>query len=86
MPKCLAILLLSALVATGASGQAVQDADTCVEVAHALAHAAEAKSLDADQIDRIEDLVNKMEEMCDADKVAEAMAVAKDIEAEINAQ
>lgn len=63
-----------------------QDANQCVQTAYDLAQAVDGKELGADRLDKIEDLLNKMEDLCDSNKVAEAMDVAKDIEAEMNAE
>ena len=78
--------IMSAVVTGGALAQAQKDPNQCVQAAYELAQAAEAKQLSNDKLDKIEDLLGKMEDLCDSDKVAEAMAIAKDIETEINAQ
>jgi len=80
-------LIMSTLLAGGAIAQEQQkDANHCVQAAYDLAQAAEQKELSNERLDKVEDLLTKMEDLCDADRVAEAMAVAKDIEAEINAE
>ena len=86
LKRLVAAVIMSAFVTGGAFAQAAKDPNQCVQAAYDLAQAAEAKQLGNDKLDKIEDLLNKMEDLCDSDKVAEAMAVAKDIEAELNAQ
>jgi hypothetical protein len=90
LKRIVATVIMSACVTSAAiaqgSGQAATENAQCTQAAHDLIQAAESKQLDDNKLDRIEDLLTKMEDLCDNDKVAEAMAVAKDIEAEINAQ
>ena len=78
-----AILMMSVLVAAPALAQ---DANQCVQAVDDLAQAVEGKQIGIDRLDRIEDLLNKMEDLCDSNKVAEAMDIARDIEAEMNAE
>lgn len=80
-------VIMSAFVVGAAYAQGQTQADNQCEAAAAeLAQAAESKQLSNDKLDKIEDMLGKMEDLCDGGRVAEAMAVAKDIEAEINAQ
>ena len=79
----MAALILGGLMVAPASAQ---DANQCVQAAYDLAQTVEGKQLGNDRLDKIEDLLNKMEDLCDSDKVAEAMDIAKDIEAEMNAE
>ncbi len=82
-----AVLALSAFLAAPALAQApVQDANQCVQAAYDLAQSIEGKQLGNERLDKTEDLLEKMEDLCDADKVAEAMDLAKDIESEMNDQ
>ena len=78
-----AALMMSAFVAIPVLAQ---DANQCVQAAYDLAQTVDGKELGAERLDKIEDLLNKMEDLCDSNKVAEAMDVAKDIEAEMNAE
>ena len=87
LKRIVAMLVMSACVTGAATAQqAGGESNQCVQAAADLAQAAEAKQLDNDKLDKIEDLLTKMEDLCDSNKVAEAMDVAKDIEAEINAR
>ena len=65
---------------------APQTADECMQLATELAVTAEEKKLDEAKLDRIEDLLTKMETHCDAKQFQEAMAVAKDIKSTIETQ
>ncbi len=64
---------------------APQNPDECIQAATGLAEAAEAKKLSEDKLDKIEDLLTKMETHCDAKQFVEAMAVANDIKSLIDA-
>jgi hypothetical protein len=55
--------------------------DDCLTRAFDIAEKAEAKKLRNDELDKIEDLLTKMEEHCDARHFHEAMLVHKDISA-----
>ena len=61
-------------------------ADKCLMSALTLARSAEEKQISSDKLDRIEQMLAKMEDHCDAQQFNEAQATAKDIEAAINAQ
>ena len=84
MLKRLAAAVLMSTFGTVAAH--AQEASACIQAAYDLAQVAESREFGTDRLDKIEDLLNKMEDLCDSDKVAEAMTVARDIEAEINAQ
>ncbi len=85
--RLVAIGMMSVLTAGGAvAQQTAADATKCMQAAYDLASTAEQKQLPNEKLDKVEDLLTKMEDLCDADRVPEAMALAKDIEAEINAQ
>lgn len=56
-----------------------QNPDECIQAASSLAEAAEAKKMTEDKLDKIEEMLTKMETHCDAKQFVEAMAVAKDI-------
>lgn len=62
---------------------APKNPDECIEAASSLAESAEAKKLAENKLDRIEELLVKMETHCDAKQFPEAMAVANDIKAMI---
>jgi len=77
---------LAALLATGAMAADPETPDQCIKAAFDLAQSAEDKKLPNEKLDKIEEMLTKMEDHCDAKQFTEAMAVAKDIEAEINKQ
>ena len=58
---------------------APQNPDECLAAASDLAQSAEEQKLAEDKLDKIEDLLSRMETHCDARQFVEAMAVAKDI-------
>lgn len=60
---------------------AANSPDDCLKSASDLALDAEDKKLAEDKLDKIEDLLIKMETHCDAKQYNEALAVAKDIKA-----
>lgn len=62
-----------------ATGAAPENPDQCLKAASDLAQSAEEHKLGEAQLDRIEDLLTKMETHCDARQYVEAMAVANDI-------
>jgi ribosome assembly protein YihI (activator of Der GTPase) len=64
----------------------VETADTCLSAAMTLARIAEDKQFADDRLDKIEQMLSKMEDHCDAQQFSEAQATAKDIEKAINAQ
>ena len=62
-----------------AAGAAPENPDQCLKAASDLAQSAEERKLAEAQLDKIEDLLTKMETHCDAKQFVEAMAVANDI-------
>ena len=87
MIKQLAIAgIVGALVGTVALADTPSTPDQCMKAAFDLAQTAEDKKLPNDKLDKIEELLTKMEDHCDAKQFTEAMAVAKDIESAINQQ
>lgn len=81
-------LILAAALAAGLSGAATaQGAATnpedCLNQAFELAQQAEKKNLDDAKLDKLEDMLTRMETHCDAKQFAEAAAVAKEIAAVI---
>lgn len=63
----------------------VANTDECLKAAAGLVQAIEAKKLGEDKLDKIEELLTKMEGHCDASQFTEAMAVASDIKVIIDA-
>ncbi|MFM9940636.1 MAG: hypothetical protein ACKVP7_14225 [Hyphomicrobiaceae bacterium] len=67
--------------ATAATTQlvAATNPDDCLKTASDLALDAEERKLAEDKLDKVEDLLVKMETHCDSKQFPEALAVAKDI-------
>lgn len=63
-----------------------QSADECLSAAVQLVEAAEDKKLADEKLDKIDDLLTKMETHCDAKEYDQAMGVAKDIKSIIETQ
>lgn len=55
------------------------NADDCIKAAFDLAQAAEDKKLADDKLEKIDELLTRMETHCDARQFTEAMAVGRDI-------
>lgn len=87
MLKTLTLSLVFAAFAgaTLAQEQPPANAEDCLKQAFQLAQAAEAKGLSDAKLDKIEELLTKMESHCDARQFPEATVVAKDIRSEIDA-
>ena len=60
--------------------------DDCIKAAFELAQKAEDKKMSNDELDKLEQLLSKMETHCDAKQFTEAMAVSKDIKSVIDAK
>ena len=77
-------LPLAMLLAMSLSGAALADApasaEECNEQGAALAQKAEEKKLGDDKIAKVEELLMKLDEQCQGDKLAEAGATMKDLE------
>ena len=87
MLKTLALATaLSALLAGGALAQSVDNPEECMNSTFELAQAAEGKKMPEDQSDKVEELLVKMEDFCDANQYAEAKAVANDLKVIIEKQ
>lgn len=86
MLKTMTLAVAFAGIASAAVAQAPpQNSDECLKAAFQLAQSAESKKLADTKLDKIEELLTKMESHCDAKKFAEAMAIAKDIKSAIDA-
>ena len=68
------------------AGLAPASPDDCLKAASDLAQSAEDRKLTEDKLDKIEELLTKMETHCDAKQFVEAMSVAKDIKTMIETQ
>lgn len=87
MLKTLTLAVAMAGIASVAFAQAVPvNSDECLKQAFQLAQSAESKKLSDDKLDKIEELLTKMESHCDAKKFAEATVIAADIRAAIDAK
>lgn len=86
MLKTMGLAVALAGIAGIAAAQAPSTSDECLKSAFELAKTAEAKKLPDPQLDKIEELLTKMESHCDAKKFAEAMTIAQDIKAVIDAK
>jgi len=78
-------LILTAALSTGLAGAAsaqgvATNPDECLNQAFELAQQAEKKDLDDAKLDKLEEMLTKMETHCDAKQFTEAAAVATDIQ------
>lgn len=64
----------------------VADPESCLRAAADLALFAEERKVAESRLDKIDDLLIKMEQHCDASQFTEAQAVAKDIKSIIQAE
>jgi hypothetical protein len=62
-----------------ASTEPAANAEQCLKAAFELAQSAEAKGMNNEQLDKVEELLTKMESHCDAAQFKEAAAVAGDL-------
>lgn len=86
MLKTLTLAVAFAGMAGVAMAQDVpSSSDECLKQAFQLAQLAEGKKLAEAKLDKIEELLTKMESHCDAKKFAEASTIAKDIKSAIEA-
>jgi hypothetical protein len=88
-------VVLSALLAGTALAQstpaapadaAANSPEQCLKSAFELAEKAEAKKLSNEEIDKLEDMLTRMEGHCDAKQFSEAQTLAQQIEKEISAK
>lgn len=86
MLKTMTLAVAMAGIASLAFAQAVPaSSEDCLKQAFQLAQLAESKKLSDERLDKIEELLTKMESHCDAKKLSEASAIAADIKAVIEA-
>ena len=80
MIKSLVTATAFAVLATSAVlAETPASAEDCLKAAFDIAQAAENKSLPNDQLDKVEEMLTKMESHCDARQFTEAAAVATDL-------
>jgi hypothetical protein len=72
--------------ATPGAQAAVETPADCMKLANDLAQSAEEKDLTPDKLEKIDDLLIKMETHCDASQFSDAMTIATDIKAVIETQ
>lgn len=87
MLKTMTLAVALAGIASVALAQAIPaSSEDCLKQAFQLAQTAENKNLSDDKLDKIEELLTKMESHCDAKKFPEATAIATDIKAAIDSK
>lgn len=89
MIKSVAAAVAFACLASGAAlaqEAPAANAEDCLKVAFDIAQAAENKNLPNEQLDKVEELLTKMETHCDAKQFVEAAAVASDLKSLIAKQ
>ncbi len=88
MKSVFAAAVLAAFAAGAACAQEkpAASAEDCLKVAFDIAQAAEGKNLPNDQLDKVEEMLTKMETHCDAKQFNEAAAVATDLKSLISKQ
>ena len=85
-------VIAAVVLVTFASGvalaqeQPAASAEDCLKVAFDIAQAAEGKNLPNDELDKVEEMLTKMETHCDAKQFNEAAAVATDLKSLISKQ
>ena len=80
MIKSLLAATVFAVLATNAVlAETPANPEDCLKAAFDIAQAAENKSLPNDQLDKVEEMLTKMESHCDARQFTEAAAVATDL-------
>jgi hypothetical protein len=85
-PEASGIAAPSAAPAPAAEFAPASNPDDCLKTASDLAVLAEEKKLAEDRLDKIEELLVRMETHCDARRFTEAVVVAKDIKSLIEKQ
>jgi hypothetical protein len=78
--------VLSALFAGGALAQTLSSYAECVSSSIDLSGSAEAKKLPDEQIDKVEALLDRMVDHCDANQYREATALLQDVKVMIDQQ
>lgn len=78
--RSFAAAALAALLAGPAAAESpAASPEECLDRAFELAQEAEKKNLDDAKLDKLEEMLTKMETHCDGKELAEAAIVAKDI-------
>jgi Skp family chaperone for outer membrane proteins len=88
MKSAFAAAALLAIVSGAAVAQEAPaaNAEDCLKAAFEIAQAAEGKNLANDQLDKIEEMLTRMESHCDAKQFTEAAAVATDLKSMMSKQ
>jgi hypothetical protein len=71
---------------TAALAETPANSEDCLKAALEIAQSAEQKQLSNEQLDKVEEMLSRMEAHCDAAQFKEAAAVAKDIDGLISKQ
>jgi hypothetical protein len=77
---------LSAQCAGGTLAQTLDNPADCMNIAADLTASAEAKGMPDEQIDKVDELLVKMEQYCDAHRYSEAMDVLANVKVMIEKQ
>ena len=88
MKSLIAAVAFLGLAVGGAYAQdkPAASAEDCLKVAFDIAQVAEGRNLPNDQLDKVEEMLTKMETHCDAKQFTEAAAVATDLKTLISKQ
>jgi Skp family chaperone for outer membrane proteins len=88
MKTAIAAAVFVALVSGAAFAQEApaKSPEDCLKAAFDIAQAAEGKNLANEQLDKVEEMLTKMESHCDAKQYSEAAAVATDLKTLISKQ
>jgi hypothetical protein len=80
MKSLIAVAAVAAFASSAALAETpANNPEDCLKVAFDIAQAAEGKNLPNEQLDKVEEMLTKMETHCDAKQFTEAAAVASDL-------
>ncbi len=80
----IATAVLAFFTTSAVLAEAPASAEDCLKLAFDIAQAAENKSLPNEELDKVEEMLMKMESYCDARQFTEAAAVASDLKTMIS--
>ncbi len=81
----IASAVFAALAATSAFAETPANSpEDCLKAAFDIAQAAEGRNLPNDQLDKVEEMLTKMESHCDANQYTEAAGIATDLKSLIS--
>ncbi len=84
LKSLLATAVFAFVAASAAAAETPASAEDCLKAAFDIAQAAENKNLPSDELDKVEEMLMKMENLCDARQFNEAAAVATDLKTMIS--